>query len=259
MKKITRRKYPTDLSDSQSQLILKFLKENHISVRRTDILEIFNAICYICKTGCQWQMLPHEFPKWQTVYYYYRSWIQRGWLENLLFILVCKTRRNRGKNDTPSVGVIDSCSIKSALPQSEKGIDGNKRIKGIKLHLITDSNGYPLGVDTTCANIHDARSADELITNTRAYYKTVKVIKADLGYRGLRYSRIAKAYNIEVRCVKSNYGTSTFRPIDGRWVVERTFAWLDRYRRMARNYEQKLYTARGTILLCCISFLLRYF
>ena len=214
---------------------------------------------YLCKTGCQWNMLPHEFPKWQTVYYHYRAWHQRKWFDKLLGILVRRRRVKLGKNASPTVGVLDSCSIRAALPQSEKGIDGNKRIKGIKYQLITDSLGLPLDVDTTKGNVHDAKGAENLIMNVSAHYQTLKTIKADLGYRGLKFSQTLKSHNMEILCVKSNYGSDEFIPLQGRWVVERTFSWLERYRRIARNYEQKLHTARGTILLCCVSFMLRYF
>ncbi|MCM1504413.1 MAG: transposase [Muribaculum sp.] len=133
------------------------------------------------------------------------------------------------------------------MPQSQKGIDGNKRIKGIKRHIAVDSEGLPLAVAITTANVHDSKAAYPLIADLSAQYESLEIIKADNGYKGKLTETIKEVLSIDVQCIKSNYGTSEFIPLEGRWVVERTIAWLDNFRRLCRNYEQLLSSATSMV------------
>ena len=148
--------------------------------------------------------------------------------------------------------------MQSKLPHSIKGVDGGKIIKGIKRHLAVDSNGFPLTVATSRANVHDSKGAIELVIDTSCKYPSINLLKADNGYRGSLVKNLKDSLHVELKCVKSNFGTSEFKPIDGRWVVERTFAWLESFRRLNRNYEQFLYTAKGVALAACAMFMLRF-
>ena len=213
---------------------------------------------YIIKTGCQWKLLPNDFPKWRTVYEFFRKWISIGFFDRLIRELNAVARDSQGKSTQPTVAVIDSQSIRTGLAQSIKGIDGGKKIKSIKRHLAVDSNGFPLTVVTSRANIHDSKGAIELVIDMVCKYPMINFLKADNGYRGSLVKNLKEGLHVELECVKSNFGTSEFKPISGRWVVERTFSWLESFRRLNRNYEQFLHTAKGIAMAACAIFMLRF-
>lgn len=150
-------------------------------------------------------------------------------------------------------------TIRSGLPHSEKGIDGNKRIKGIKEHLAVDNNGYPLTLQTTTADVHDSKGACPLMANLISDWTRISTDKADKGYAAPLTLALSESSPISIECVKSNSGTSEFIPIDGRRVVERTFAWLENYRRVCRNYEKLLKVARHMAVTACVCIMLKYF
>lgn len=204
-------------------------------------------------------MLPPHFPKWRTVYNHFRSWSDRGWFQKSLLMLVMNRRRNIGRNGKPTVGVIDSQSVRQVLPQSEKGVDGYKRVKGIKRHIVTDSQGFPLTVLVTKANISDAKSVYPVVFNAMEKVSSIRLFKADKGYRGALEYALHVASEARLICVKSNFGKSEFIPMEGRWVVERTFSWIGGRRRINCNYEQYLRTAQQMTVAACMMFMLRYF
>lgn len=228
-------------------------------LRKHDPFDVLEAIFYIVYTGCQWSRLPLGYPPHKTVYYHYRSWSARGYLEKTLRILVMMKRQESGQSLFPTMTVIDSQSVRTGLPHAVSGIDGGKRVKGIKRHIAVDKNGYPLGADITTANVHDSKGSERMLSAVLSDFKQVSVIKADMGYRGAFKDMPLEEMGITLQCVKSNYGASGFVPVAGRWVVERTFSWLQTYRRLMRNYEQHLCTARHMTLLAMIFFMLRYF
>ncbi len=174
-------------------------------------------------------------------------------------LLLCSRERSHAhERRNPTTAIIDSQSVRSGLPQSQKGIDGNKRIKGIKRHIAVDSQGLPLGVVVTTANVHDSKAAYPLIGGIAARYPSIKTIKACNGYRGGLIEVAKTTLSIDLQCVKSNYGTSEFIPLEGRWVVERTIAWLDRFRRQCRGYEQSLTTATAMTKMAFMMILLKH-
>lgn len=242
------------LSKSQRLWLENFFKENHLKTK----IEVVEGILYLLQTGCQWRLLPPCYGKWKTVYHHFRSLDAGGWIEDINKKLLKKRRIAKGYSEQPSTAIIDSQSSRCGLPESTKGIDGNKRIKGIKRHIAVDENGFPLGVAVTTANVHDSKGACPLVVNIKMNYPTIEEIKADHGYRGKLVGAIKTAYNIELNCVKSNYGTADFVPLEGRWVVERTIAWIDRYRRLARNYERFLHTAAAMTRLAFLALLLKH-
>lgn len=121
-----------------------------------------------------------------------------------------------------------------------------------------DSNGFSVDLATSRANVHDSKGAIKLTVDTICDYPTIKLFKADNGYRGSLVRYLRESLSVKLECVKSNFGTSEFKPINGRWVVERTFSWLESFRRLNRNYEQFLHTARGIAMVACAMFMLRY-
>ena len=203
-------------------------------------------------------MLPQDFPRWRTCYNFFRKWTDKGVFCCMMQSLVCIAGESCGKNSAPTVGVMDSQSVRCGLPQSQKGVDGSKKIKGIKRHICIDSNGFPLSLTTTTSNVHDSKASYGLLADLAVKYQSINKIKADNGYRGKLVELLDQTFDIRPECVKSNFGTSEFRPIEGRWVVERTFAWLDNFRRLCRNYEQWLHTAKGMAQIACVMFMLRF-
>lgn len=252
-------KYKTDLTENQKLIVRASLAQSMTLPRKYDLFDILDAIFYITKTGCQWCMLPNDYPSWRAVYHHFRSWSDRGVFNAILSALVRGTRARKGETPEPEVAVIDSRSVRSALPHSEKGIDGNKRIKGIKEHLATDNNGYPLTLQVTTANVHDSKAAYPLMANLMSDWTRISVAKADMGYAGPLTRVLSESSFVSLECVKSNFGTPEFIPIDGRWVVERTFAWLENYRRVCRNYEKLLKVARHIAVAACVCIMLKYF
>lgn len=167
-------------------------------------------------------------------------------------------RKDNEGHQHPTVAVIDSESARHGLPHSVMGIDGAKKAKGVKRHIAVDSQGYPLEITTTPGNVHDSKAAPKLICGLRTKINSIRYIKADFGYRGGLTRVLPWIFNVEMQCVKSNFGTNEFRPIESRRVVERTFSWLSNYRRLNRNYEQYLHTAKGMAQVACAMFMLRF-
>ena len=250
--------YTTDLTLRQRNFIFEKFPVIFKTKSKADIFEILNALFYIIKMGCQWQLLPKDFPKWRTVYEFYRKWISLGFFDRLIRELNAVARKLKGKTTQPTVAIIDSQSIRTGLDHSEKGIDGGKKIKGIKRHLAVDSNGFPMTVVTSRTNVHDSKGAIELVIDTVCKYPMIRLLKVDYGYRGSLVMNLREGLHVELECVKSNFGTSEFKPINGRWVVERTFSWLESFRRLNRNYEQFLHTAKGIAMAACAMFMLRF-
>lgn len=253
------RQLPSDLTERQSRLILKEFPPPGSKLRKYTVISVLNAIFYLIKTGCQWRMLPPHIPKWRTVYNHFRSWSDRGWYQRALLRLVFIHRKSIGRNGFPSVGIIDSQSIRQVLPQSVKGVDGYKHVKGIKRHIVTDSQGYPMTILVTTANVSDAKRVYPVVFKAMELLPSIRLFKADKGYRGAMEHALPQVSKASLQCVKSNFGNSEFIPMEGRWVVERTFSWLGGTRRTKFNNEQYLLTAQQMITAACVMFMLGYF
>ena len=250
--------YTTDLTLEQRNFILEKFPEIFNTKSKADMFEVLNALFFLIKTGCQWRLIPNDFPKWRTVYEFYRKWISMGFFDRLTQELNTMARDSIRKSAQPTVAVIDSQSVRTGLAQSVKGIDGGKKIKGIKRHLAVDSNGFPLTIVISRANVHDSKGAIGLAIDTVYKYPTIRLLKADNGYRGPLVKNLKEGLHVELECVKSNFGTSEFKPISDRWVVEHTFPWLESFRRLNRNYEQFLHTAKAIAMVACAMFMLRF-
>lgn len=250
--------YPTDLNECQRKFILDNFPEIFKTKSKDSVIDILQALFYLVKTGCQWRMIPKSYPKWRKVYNFFRKWSDQGIFVRLMLSLNTLAREKKHKPSSPTVAIIDSETTRSALPHSTKGIDGGKKVKGIKRHVAVDSNGFPPAVVTTTGNIHDSKAAHPLICKTSIACKSIRLIKADMGYSGALSRLLPVTLGISLQCIKSNFGTSDFKPIDGRWVVERTFSWLTSFRRLCRNYEQHLHTARSMAEAACAMFMLRF-
>ncbi len=230
--------YPSDLTESQWQVIEKIVDPNQRK-RKYLLHEIMNALLYIAKSGIQWRMLPKEYAPWESVYYYFRKWKRDGLIEETHDILVEKIRIRIGKKPTPSVGIVDSQSVKACnLCEGDIGFDGGKKIKGRKRHIVVDTLGMVMIIVIHAANIHDSIGAKEVMRALKdKYLSGIQKIFADGGYIGdlAEWVRIQFGWTLEI--IKRNEA-HTFKVLPKRWIVERTFAWLSFHRRMSKDYER---------------------
>ena len=231
--------YPTNLTDKQWQVTENILDPQHRK-RKYSLKDIMDAIMYIVKTGCQWRMLPRDFPPYNTVFYYFNKWKLEGVFEELVDTLHVIIRRLMGREDTPSVGIIDSRSIKSSHHVAhDRGIDGNKKIKGRKEHIVVDTLGLPMGVVVHKANIHDSVGAHSVIDAMQGCFPRLKKILADGGYKGQKLidavrQKLGAEFTVVLRPDESS---KKFNVLPLRWIVERSFSWLENFRRIAMDYE----------------------
>lgn len=248
--------YSTNISDNQWQFIKKTLEIRNRK-RKHCLRTVWNALMYLLKTGCQWRMLPSDFPKWPLVYYYYYKWANAEDFDLLLSGLREKVRLKRKQNREPSLGIMDSQSIRWGNNRSLNGFDGNKKVKGVKRHVVVDKNGFLLAIMVTVANIHDSKAA-ELLMRTLVYFLSpVKIILADGGYRGEIIEKVKKQFEYLINIVMRTDDKKTdFKPVSKRWVIERTFSWFDNDKRLCRNYELLMENSEIMVKLSAIKLLL---
>ncbi len=248
--------YPTDLTETQWQFIKKTLKLDERK-RKHSLRSIWNAINYLVKTGCQWRLLPSDFAKWPLVYYYYKKWADSDQFDLLLSKLRERVRIKRGQNKEASLGIIDSQSVRWGNNRSLSGYDGNKKVKGIKRHIVVDKNGFVLAVMVTVASLHDSQAVMLLMCLLKDLLCKVQLIIADGGYRGEIAQRVKKTFGYVMQIVmRTDKEKSTFKPLAKRWIVERTFSWFDNDRRLCRNYELLLESSENMVKLSTIKLLL---
>jgi putative transposase len=249
--------YPTNVSDDQWQFILNFLDTKRS--RKYELREIVNAILYMVKSGCQWRMLPKDFAPWKLVYYYFDTWKRNKIIEQIHDCLVEKSRLTHGKKEQPTVGIIDAQSVKSTLVSCEsKGFDAGKRVKGIKRHIIVDTLGLVLAVVIQSASVQDSNGAVEVVDKLFTCWNKVVKIFADGGYRGKLIERVKTQFNVDIEIIKRDK-LATFKVLPKRWVVERTFSWIDTNRRNSKNYERLNNTSVAMIQLSAIRIMLNRF
>ena len=249
--------YPTNVSNSQWQIISKFL--DVARNRKYDLREIVNGTLYLVKTGCQWRMLPGDFPKWQIVYYYFSVWKKKEIWEQIHESLVEKIRKAANKNEEPTVGIIDAQSVKSTLVSSQdKGFDAGKKIKGIKRHIIVDTLGLILAVVIQSASVQDRDGAVSVINKLMENWRRVIKIFADGGYAGKLIGKVKDMFKIELEIIKRDE-LHTFKILPKRWIVERTFSWIDTNRRNSKNYERLNNTSVAMVHISAIRLMLNRF
>ena len=227
-------KYPTDLTDSQWTKIKKFFTKRK---RKHSLREIVNALLYIVKSGIQWRMLPLNFPNWKLVYYYFRRWTGEGLIEEIHDSLRDYCRKQAGRKESPSLGLMDSQSVKSACITQDKGYDAGKKVSGRKRHIITDTMGFILAIVIHSANIQDRDGAKLVLKELSYKHPLLKKILADGGYKGTLIEWTVRNFGWTLEIVAKVAGISCFSVIPKRWVVERTFGWFNFNRRLAKDYE----------------------
>lgn len=241
--------YPTNLTDAQWQAI-KLLLPAQIwqRKRKHTIRTIFNAILYVVKGGIQWRMMPNDLPDWRLVYYYFRRWSSQGLVQQIHDQLVTKVRLQAGREASPSLGLIDSQSVKTMSVTTLKGYDGNKKLTGRKRFIIVDVLGLVLALRLTSANIGERAGALLLFKMLGQRFSRLKTILADQGFDGVDFLSTVKAtFQLSVNVVCGVLGVKGFHVLPKRWIVERTFGWWAFHRRLAKDYEVKEAHAEAVI------------
>lgn len=252
-------RYTSDLTDAEWQLIhYCFPKPSPTGrPREHTYRELLNGLFYLNKTGCQWRNAPADFAPWPTLYHYFRTWKGNGLWEAIHTHLRDQVRLVDGRQRQASAGIIDSQSVKSTESSDERGYDAGKKVNGRKRHLLVDTLGLILLVLVLPANIQDRDGARQLLTAFfgRSPRPRLKHIWADGGYAGALLAWVFKLWRCTVEIVKRS-DSAGFRVLPRRWVVERTFGWLGRYRRLNRDYERQARTGETMVYLAMIRLML---
>ena len=251
-------RYPSDLTDEEWERIAPLMPKPPRRGRKpsVDFREILNAIRYMARSAGGWRMLPHEFGPWQTVYWWFRRFVRRLLFRTIHDVALMLDREQAGREASPSNGVLDSQTVKAPFAET-RGYDGGKKIVGRKRHVAVDTDGRLLMVNLTAADVSDSAGALLILAGIRKRWPWLKHLFADGTYDRTRLLDKAAFLDFVIEAVRRSDPQSGFAVIPRRWVVERTFGWMIRWRRLVRDYEKRLDVSKAMIHVAMGSLLLR--
>jgi len=253
-----RKPYPSDVYDDEWDFVAPYLTlmTPDAPQRKHDLRELFNGLRWLVRTGSPWRYLPNDLPPWQAVYQQTQRWIAAGCFEALVHDVRALLRTAQGRNAQPSAAVFDSRTLQSSVESGQRaGYDGYKRKKGNKVHLAVDTLGHLLALRVTPASEQDRAQVGQLAQAVQeATGSHVALAYVDQGYTGQEAAQAAAAQGIELQVVKLEEAKKGFVLLPKRWVVERSFAWAARFRRLGRDYERLPETVAGLhfVVFACL-------
>jgi len=253
-------RYASDTTEAEWAVIEPFMPaaQRRGRPRTTSLRAVVNAIFYIAQTCCQWRLLPKEFPPFTTVQYYFYRWRDDGTWVRINHELVMLAREREGREASPSAGVIDSQSVKTTEAGGLCGYDAGKKIKGRKRHLLTDTLGHLIAALVHPADIQDRDGAPRLLGTIRRTFPWLRHVFADAAYAGEKLEQsLAKLGQWTLEIVRRSDAANGFELLPRRWVVERTIAWLNRNRRLAKDFENTVESARAWLMIASVKMLSR--